>query len=310
MPWGEWRFSDVGSSFDDGAIDRLLGDLITARDERRRLVIDATRTLWVDPAGLVSLFVVGAWVREAGLPRPHLLVPENRDARAYWSRMGVARHAGEYFDVHGDLPSSEARPDSPLITLTRLTPDVDGSVGEDPLGDLLDRVIGLLRSQLGLGAARAMATAMELVDVAAEMMEDSGTAVWYAAQAYSWRARLGRRVVVLALGCHGYEPRVALEERHAGRYGPRWNDATALEAALLHGVTRFADSRPRGFSGLRRAVSRLDGKLTVRSGTARISLVPDWDDGEPLVTGLPEQPGTVVWVVVTEGGVGVGQVGG
>jgi hypothetical protein len=214
--------------------------------------------------------------------------------------MGVARYVGDYFEVRGELPSFDGGRHGPLIPLTRLQPGADVSAEEDPQRDLFARVIDLMRNELGLGAARAMNTAMEVLEVATEMMEDSGTAVLYSAQVYSWRARLGRRVAVFAVGCHGYRPRVALEERDASRYGSRWDDATALEAALLHGVTRFSDTRPRGFSRLRRAVDRLDGKLTARSGTARISMVPSWDESEPMVTGLPEYPGSLLSLVLPE----------
>lgn len=290
----------VDASFDDAAIDRLVQRLSEVTGEHRHLIIDATHNRWLGPGGLASLFVIGDWLRGRDFPTPQLLLPTDKDTRAYWGRMGVARYAGDYFEVRGDLPLSESGRDGPLIALAKVQPDTVVAVAENPQRDLFDGVIALLRNQLGLGAARAMNTAMELLEVAAEMFEESGTAVWYSAQTYSWRAKLGRRAAVFALGCHGYRPRVALEEQSAGGYGSHWDDAMALEAAVLHGVTRFSDSRPRGFARLRRAVDRLDGKLTLRSGTACITAIPSWDQDQPLVIDLPEYPGTLLTLIVPQ----------
>jgi hypothetical protein len=284
----------VNATFDDGAIDRFVRCVSEACEKHGRLIIDARHNQWLDPGGLVSLFIVGDWLRDRGFPKAQLLLPRNADTRGYWRRMGVVEYAGDYFDVSGDLTPFEGGRDGPLIPLTRLEASTDFSVGENPQRDLFGRVIDLLRSKLGLGGAVAMTTAIELSEVSSEMMSETGRAVWFSAQTYSWRARLGRRVVLCAFGCHAYRPRAALEERHASRYGSRWDDATALEATLLHGSTRFSATRPRGLGALRRAATRLDGKLTVRSGTARICMVPSWDQGEPMATDLPEYPGTLL----------------
>ena len=51
----------------------------------------------------------------------------------------------------------------------------------------------------------------------------------------------------------------------------------------MRGVSRFRDpGRGQGLAGVRRYVGRWDGKLSVRSGTARIAIVPSWDDDVPL----------------------------
>jgi hypothetical protein len=52
--------------------------------------------------------------------------------------------------------------------------------------------------------------------------------------------------------------------------------------------------------GIRNYVSRWDGKLTIRSGTARIAIVPSWDDDVPLTEGLAPFPGSQVLLIVPE----------
>ena len=90
-----------------------------------------------------------------------------------------------------------------------------------------------------------------------------------------------------------------MESTQARRYGDRWGDATALEAALVHGVSRFRDpGRGQGLAGIRRYLDRWKGKISIRSGTARIAMVPAWERDEPLRDGLPPFPGAQVQLVV------------
>ena len=55
-----------------------------------------------------------------------------------------------------------------------------------------------------------------------------------------------------------------------------------------------------GLAGVRRYVGRWDGKLSVRSGTARIAIVPSWDEDVPLVEKLPRFPGAQMQITIPE----------
>ncbi len=53
------------------------------------------------------------------------------------------------------------------------------------------------------------------------------------------------------------------------------NDLDAIEKALLHGVSRYADEgRGHGLTAERRFVNEWNGKISIRSGTARLSIIP------------------------------------
>jgi hypothetical protein len=140
---------------------------------------------------------------------------------------------------------------------------------------------------------------MALSEACQNIVEHSGTSGWVAVQTYEWRRRLGRRVVVIAVADAGIGFRRSLESTQAGRYGDRWGDATALEAALIQGVSRFRDpGRGQGLGGIRRYVNRWDGSISIRSGTARIAIVPSWDDEVPLADGLPDFPGSQMLQII------------
>ncbi len=105
--------------------------------------------------------------------------------------------------------------------------------------------------------------------------------------------------MVIAVADAGVGFRHTLEATQGSRYGDRWSDATALEAALFQGASRFRDpGRGQGLAGITRYVNRWEGKLSVRSGAARISIVPPWDDADPLTDHLPAFPGSQLLVIV------------
>jgi hypothetical protein len=124
-----------------------------------------------------------------------------------------------------------------------------------------------------------------------------------AVQTYSFRKRLGRRVVVIAVCDAGVGFRSSLESAPGHAHDDRWGDARALESAVVHAVSRFRHGdagRGQGLAGIRRFITRWNGKLTVRSGTARIALVPDWDEDAPMREGLPFFPGAQVQIMIPE----------
>jgi hypothetical protein len=120
-----------------------------------------------------------------------------------------------------------------------------------------------------------------------------------AVQTYNWRKRLGRKVVVIAVSDSGMGFRRSLEATEAKKVGDRWGDGAALELALLQNISRFREpGRGQGLAGIRRYLGRWQGKISVRSGTARLAVVPPWDDDEPLAEYLPFFPGSQVQITI------------
>ena len=75
----------------------------------------------------------------------------------------------------------------------------------------------------------------------------------------------------------------------------------ALEDAVIRGVSRFRDpGRGQGLAGVRRFVGKWEGKLSVRSGTARIAIVPSWDEDVPLAEDLAPFPGSQIQITIPE----------
>jgi anti-sigma regulatory factor (Ser/Thr protein kinase) len=286
---------DVPQNLDDRSFDQLARAVHEAGDVR--LLFDAHATQWASPYGLVALLTAGQWATERLGERPLFTVPSDRDVAHYWARAGFFTHAVDWFELHGKYPRvATPRPSDVLLEITpvRGTDDV-----HEVVQLIQDRAAVILAGELGLEPTATMGFAMALSEACQNIVEHAGTSGWVAVQAYHWRRRLGRRVVVIAVADAGVGFRRSLEATQASRFGDRWNDAAALEAALFHGASRFRDpGRGQGLAGIARYVNRWSGKLSVRSGAARIAIVPPWDEEQPLADSLPPFPGSQVLMII------------
>jgi len=90
--------------------------------------------------------------------------------------------------------------------------------------------------------------------------------------------------------------RRSLEERI-----PLKDDLDGIEKALLYGVSRHADiGRGHGLRAVRKFVQEWNGKISIRSGTARLSIVPSWSWGRERKTGLSSFPGAQISIILPE----------
>ena len=296
------RIAEVPASFDDRTFDQF-AQAFGAWPPDERMLVDARAAQWASPYGLIGLLTAGQALREAHREKPLFTVPASDDVRRYWARTGFFRHAAELFEIHGKVPRVPTSEDSDQ--LLDITPVGASEDVHQVVGRIQERAARMLSHELGLEAKATMGFAMALSEACQNIVEHAGTSGWVAVHVYNWRKRLGRRVIVIAVSDAGLGFRRSLEATQAKRFGDRWGDAAALEAALIQGVSRFRDpGRGQGLAGIKRYLSRWDGKISIRSGTARLSIVPKWDDDLPLAEHLPFFPGAQVQVVIPaqEGG--------
>ncbi len=161
------------------------------------------------------------------------------------------------------------------------------------------RISTILSEHLNYSRADAIGFSMLLSEVSQNIIEHADAPGWVGIQIYSKLRRLERKVAVIAVMDLGVGFRGSLAREHAARFGDRWGDATALEAAFIHGITRFRDpGRGQGLKQIRKKVGRWGGKIAIRSGTARIADVPEWDDADPLEKDLAPFPGSQILIVL------------
>lgn len=294
----------VPERLDDRSFDPMVAELNKAVDGR--VLVDARWLRWVSPYGMLGLLAVGQVARSRGLV-PRLEVPESSDVVSYLSRMSFFGHAREIYELPG---GSRRRGDGPSDVLLEITPVTSHMDVHQIVDRVNERALAILTRQLGIPLKEAFQFSVMLSEVCQNIIDHAEAGGWVTTQTYNWVQRLGRKVVSIAVMDLGVGFYGSLASEHAARYGERWNDASALEAAFIHGLTRFHDpGRGQGLQQIRKQVGRWNGKIAIRSGTARIADVPAWDDAPPLEEDLPEFPGTQITIILParEGG-GEGEV--
>ncbi|MBA2457911.1 MAG: hypothetical protein H0V43_03015 [Gemmatimonadales bacterium] len=290
------RVIEVPTHLDDHSFEQFAAGF-GAWPPEEKLLVDARGAQWASPYGLIGILTAGQAVAEARRERPLLTVPTSDEVKRYWARVGFFRHAAELFELHGRVPKASATGPSDVLL------DVTPIRAMDDVHQVVEKVneaaLRILHGELGLERNATMGFSVALSESCQNIVEHAGTGGWVAVQVYTFRRRLGRRVAVIAVSDAGVGFRRSLESAHAKRFGDRWSDGTALEAALIQGVSRFRDpSRGQGFGGIKKFLDRWKAKISIRSGTARLSIVPVWDDDVPLADHLAFFPGAQVQITI------------
>lgn len=282
------------SSLDYRTVDDLMDEAVRCSEER--VLVDARRLRWVDPPGMLGLLSIGRVLLDRTAVPPRFQLPEQPEVSGYMARMGFFRAAEGLFEFDQKPPRRASGDTDVLLEVMPITTHVD-------VHEVVDRVQrsagAILTHTLHYPLTAVVQFSVILSEVCQNVLEHADAPGWVTAQAYNWQKRLGRHVVIVAVSDLGRGFRGSLADEHSARLGDRWGDATALEAAFIHGLTRFPDTgRGQGIQQMRKQVRKWNGALAIRSGTARIADVPEWEDTPPLRDGMQPFPGAHIHLLL------------
>jgi len=127
------------------------------------------------------------------------------------------------------------------------------------------------------------------------IIEHSDNTGYVGIQKYFWK-NIGKNIVKIAVMDIGSGFRKTLSERFLLH-----SDYDAIEKGLLHGASRYSDKgRGHGLSAVRRFVQEWNGRLSIRSGTAKLSIIPHWSKGKRKQENLAFFPGSQIGIVLPE----------
>ncbi len=267
----------VPETLDERGFETMMGSWSGA--ESGRMLLDARHVRWVSPYGILGLLAVGrAWHNRFG-ERPLLQAPESREVSSYLQRIQFFDAAHDVFELPDRTRRRGTGESDALLEITAIRSHQDV---HDVVDRVRDRAAAILGNRLGYPPPAVLHFSVILSEVCQNIVEHAESDGWVSAQTYNWKQRLGRQVVVIAVMDVGTGFRGSLAREHAQRYGDRWSDETALEAAFLHGVSRYRDpGRGQGLQGIRKQV-------------------PDWIDKEPISGGLHDFPGAQIQIVLPQ----------
>ena len=290
------RVIDLPASLDFQTLDALFAEVVEAGSEK--VLFDGRHLRWVGPNGMVGLLAAGSVGRDRSGEAAVLELGAAGDVKSYLGRMGFFQAAEGIFAAGTPFPRRSPEESDVLLEITPITTNSDV---HDVVERVQKRAGAILSNTLGHPQSSVVQFSVILSEVCQNILEHAEAPGWVAAQSYNWSKRLGRHVVIISAVDLGRGFRGSLSDEHSARFADRWGDVTALEAAFIHGLTRFPDSgRGQGIQQIRKQVRRWDGLISIRSGTARIADVPKWFDAPPLEEGLSDFPGTQINIVLPE----------
>ena len=263
-----------------------------------KVLVDARKVRWASPFGLTALLCLPQSRPDDAMS---FALPELHDTLSYWQRAGFIHHAAAHYTLLGDIPRQ--RTEHERNVLLEVTPITQSDDVHAVVGRIQQKATDILHGQLHLDAAVTGAFGMTLSEACQNIVEHAGVGGWVAVQTYNYAKTLGRRVVQIAVCDAGVGFRRSLESAPTHRRSDRWGDASALEDAVVRAQSRFRHGdagRGQGLAGIRRFIGRWHGKLSVRSGTARIVIAQGWDDDPPMTEGLAPFPGAQMQILIPE----------
>jgi anti-sigma regulatory factor (Ser/Thr protein kinase) len=203
-------------------------------------------------------------------------------------------HAKRYFALDPmQAPMGDSAGESDV--LLEITPIERANDIHFIVGKVEERAQSILAKHLHYDAKAVNGFIVALSEVCQNIVEHSENKGFVGIQKYRF-PKLGRNIVKIAVMDSGIGFRKSLSRRFRLR-----SDLEAIEKALLHGASRHEDEgRGHGLAAVKRFVDQWRGKFSIRSGTARLSLIPKWSRGKGEERNLTNFPGSQIEMILPE----------
>ena len=257
--------------------------------------IDLSSVSFIDPYGMVGLIEIGELCALEDV-RKTVVLPKSEEVCRYLDRMDFFSFAKRSFSLEhpsGTTGKYQRSPDSDVlleITAIEKANDIHFIVGK-----VRERAQAILATHLRYDERAINGFIVALSEVCQNIIEHSENKGFVGIQKYHYSS-LGKNIVKIAVMDVGIGFRKSL----SGRFKLR-GDLDAIDKALLHGASRYEDEgRGHGLAGVRKFVNQWNGKLSIRSGTARLSIIPPWARGREQERGLIAFPGSQINIMLPE----------
>lgn len=259
-------------------------------------IIDCQNVTFVDPYGMVGLLEIGKIFADRS-EKKGFYFPESEEVLKYLERMNFLRFATQYFEIHTPYPilSDKYLRSSFSDVLLEITPIEKSDDIHFIVGKVKERAHAVLTAHLRYDERAINGFIVALSEVCQNIIEHSGTIGFVGIQKYFFQ-RISKNVVEIAVMDTGIGFKKSLSQRFSFK-----DDLSAIEKALLHGASRYHDEgRGNGLTALRRFAKEWNGKLSIRSGTAKASIIPAWAWGKKKEVNLTYFPGAQINILLPE----------
>ncbi len=258
--------------------------------------IDLREATFIDPYGMVGILEVGVLLRSKGV-RNTLYLPGSEEVLKYLERMDFFKFASNYFILKPPEPQISEKYTRRINSdvLLEITPIEKADDIHFIVGRVKDRAHAILARHLHYDERTINCFIVALSEVCQNIIEHSENKGFVGIQKYHFQ-NLNKNVVKIAVMDIGIGFRMSL----SGRFSLK-SDLDAIDKALLHGASRYAEKgRGHGLAAVRRFVNQWNGKLSIRSGAARLSIIPNWAWGKEKELHLTHFPGAQINILLPQ----------
>lgn len=251
---------------------------------------------FIDPYGMVGILEIGELLKLQGIKKT-LCLPQSDEVIKYLERMDFFKFAGEYFNLEPLKPkiSDKYLRSAYSDVLLEITPIEKSDDIHFIVGKVKERAHSILANHLHYDDKAINGFIVALSEVCQNILEHSENKGFVGIQKYHFQ-NLNRNIVKIAVMDIGIGFRRSLSERFVLK-----SDLQAVEKALLQGASRYADEgRGHGLAAVRRFVNQWNGRLSIRSGTAKLCMIPEWARGKEKEVNLTYFPGTQINIMLSE----------
>lgn len=262
----------------------------------RKDEIDLGKITFLDPYGMLGLLEIGELCLREDIKKT-VILPRSDEVRKYLDRMNFFTYAKRYFSLDSSSPdrSQKYQRSADSDVLLEITPIEKSNDIHFIVGQVRDRAQAILAAHLRYDERAINGFIVALSEICQNIIEHSETTGYVGIQKYHYPT-LGKNIVKIAVMDVGIGFRKSLSQRLKLR-----SDLEAIDKALLQGASRYEDEgRGHGLAAVKRFVTQWNGKISIRSGTARLSLIPKWARGKGQERGLTFFPGSQVNIILPE----------
>jgi anti-sigma regulatory factor (Ser/Thr protein kinase) len=258
--------------------------------------IDIRNVTFIDPFGMVGILESGRFLHSGGVQKT-LLLPESDNVLRYLERMDFFKYAGRYYYLDSGEPelSDKFLRSSQSDVLLEITPIEKSEDIHFIVGKVKKRAYSILEKHLHYNDRAIGGFIVALSEVCQNILEHSENTGFVGIQKYYFQKK-EKNVVKIAVMDLGIGFKESLSERVSIA-----QDVDAIEKALVHGLSRHRDEgRGHGLASVRRFVRKWNGKISIRSGKGKFSIIPDWAWGRERERNLTQFPGAQINIMLPE----------
>ncbi|MEW6614602.1 MAG: ATP-binding protein [Thermodesulfobacteriota bacterium] len=266
------------------------------------LLLDMGNIEFIDPYGMVGTLEFGRFLKSLRI-YPVLNLPKSKAVLRYLERMDFLRFALNTYQIQGTLPTFRdkyfrSKDSDVLLEITKIE---DSNDIHNIVGEVKSRAKSILQAHLNYDEKTTHGFIVALSEICQNILEHSENVGFVGIQKYFYQKRLRKNMVKIAVMDLGIGIKNSLENKLFPLFEDKWSDILAIEQALIHGTSRHSEvGRGHGLTSVRRFVNQWSGKFSIRSGTAKLSIIPYWDKDRNRQSNLSLFPGTQISLVLPE----------